>query len=64
MAKEQKEEIAKLLNKSNSFSKSDDDLGRTGIVQHKSENAHPIKQPLRQTPVLFNSDVDRQIYDA
>ena len=66
MTKEQKAEIAKLLKKySNSFSKSDDDLGRTGIVRHKiyTENAHPIKQPLRRTPVHLNSEIDKQIDD-
>ena len=36
MTKEQKAEIAKVLKKySNSFLKSDDDLGSTGIVRHK-----------------------------
>lgn len=63
MTKEQKEEVAKLLKKySNSFSKSDDDLGRTGIVRHKinTENAHPIKQPLRRTPVHLNSEIDNK----
>ena len=66
MTKEQKEEIAKLLKKySDSFSKSDDDLGRTGIVRHKinTENAHSIKQPLRRTPVNHNSEIDKQIDD-
>ena len=67
MTKEQKEVIAKLLKKySNSFSKSDDDLGRTGIVRHNisTENAHPIKQPLRRTPVHLNSEIDKQVYDT
>ena len=66
MTKEQKAEIAKLLKKySNSFSKSDEDVGRTGIVRHKinTENAHPIKQPLRRTPVHLNSEIDKQIDD-
>ena len=44
MTKEQKEEIAKLPKKySNSFSKSDDDLERTGIVRqkmHSQLNSH------------------------
>ena len=58
MTKEQREETAKLLKKySNSFSKSDDDLGRTGIVRHKinTENAHPIKQPERQSTLIVKS---------
>ena len=66
MTKVQKAEIAKLLKKySNSFSKSDDDLGRTGIVRHKinTENSHPIKQPLQRTPVHLHSEMDKQIDD-
>ena len=64
MTKEQREEIAKLLRKySTIFSKSDADLGRTGIIRHKinTQDVHPIKQPLRRAPVHLKEEIDKQI---
>ena len=61
MTKTQSEEVAKLLKKySTIFSSTDADLDRTGIVRHKinTEGAHPIKQPLRRSPVHLNKDID------
>ena len=66
MTQAQCKEISKLLQKySDTFSRSDDDLGRTGIIKHKIEtgNAHPIKQPLRRSPVHMNEDIDNAIDD-
>ena len=58
--------IAKLLIKHQStFSESDNDLGRTGIIRHRipTGNAHPIKQPLRRLPVQMNQEAQEQIND-
>ena len=45
------------------FSKNDDDIGRTEIIQHKIEtgSAHPVKQPLRRIPLHMNEGIDAQI---
>ena len=59
-------EIKKLLIKHQStFSESDDDLGRTGIIRHKIPTgmAQPIKQPPRRLPVHMNEEADKQIED-
>ncbi|MCG7879813.1 MAG: RNase H-like domain-containing protein, partial [Candidatus Thiodiazotropha endolucinida] len=61
---EQQHEVAKLISKySDVFSKSDSDLGRTGIIKHKipTGGAQPIKQPPRRVPVHMNTEVDQQI---
>lgn len=66
MSREHCEQVAKLLRKySTIFSKSDADLGRTGIVRHKidTQDAYPIKQPLRRSPVHLNDEIDKQIDD-
>ena len=66
MTKSQCRDVLKLLTKyANVFSKSDADLGRTGVVRHKIDkgNAHPIKQPLRKAPVHMNPEIDDQIDD-
>ena len=46
------------------FSKSEEDLGRTGIVRHKisTENTSPIKQRLRRVPTHLSKEVDDQIH--
>ena len=57
LSQEQCTEVAKLLIKHNTtFSESDDDLGRTGIIRHKipTGSERPIKQPLRRLPVHMN----------
>ena len=60
----QRREVAKLLNKySEVFSKSDDDIGRSGIIKHRipTGNAQPIKERPRRVPVHMNKEVDAQI---
>ena len=60
----QRKEIAKLLNKySEVFSKSDDDIGRSGIIKHRipTGNDQPIKDRRRKVPVHINKEVDAQI---
>ena len=46
-----------------SFSESDSDLGRTGIIKHKipTGSAHPIKQPVRRLPIQMNEEISQQI---
>lgn len=64
MNKEQQYQVAKLLTKySGVFSKSDDDIGRSGIIKHKIPigDANPIKQPPRRVPVHMNDEIDKQI---
>ena len=64
LTKDQQQQVAKLLTKHEStFSKTDEDLGRTGIIRHKinTRDAHPIKQPLRRLPVHMNDEADKQI---
>ena len=60
----QRREVAKLLNKySDVFSKSDNDIGRTGIIKHKipTGNTLPIKERPRRVPEHMNKEVDMQI---
>ena len=60
----QQKQVAKLLTKHEStFSKTDEDLGRTGIIRHKINTGKncPIKQPLRRLPVNMNAEADKQI---
>ena len=57
---EQCNSVARLLKKySATFSITDADLGRTGILKHRinTQAAHPIKQPLRRTPEMLDRDV-------
>lgn len=57
-------EVASLLIKhAGVFSKSDADLGRTGIIKHKipTGNNRPIKQPLRRMPFHMRKEADEQI---
>ena len=64
---EQSKHISKLLMKhASTFSESDDDLGRTGILRHKiiTKEERPIKQPLRRFPQHMNEEADRQIEDV
>ena len=64
LAKKQCEEVAKLLTKHQpAFSRSDDDLGRTGIIRHKipTGEAKPIKQSLRRLPIHMTDEADKQI---
>jgi len=66
MDQRQQKDVAKLLTKYASvFSETDVDIGRTGVVRQRinTGNAHPIKQPLRRTPVQLNAKVDKQIDD-
>ena len=46
-----------------SFSESDSNLGRTGIIKHKipTGSAHPIKQPVRRLPIQMNEEISQQI---
>ena len=48
-----------------SFSKSDSDLGSTGIIKHKIPigDAHPIKQPLCRLLEHLHEEVNTQIDD-
>ena len=64
MNMEQQGQVAKLLNKySEVFSKSDGDIGRTGIIKHRipTGDAQPIKQRPRRVPVHMNEEIDRQL---
>ena len=64
MDKSQRKEVAKLLTKySDVFSKSDADIGRTGIIKHKipTGNALPIKERPRRFPVYMDKEVDGKI---
>ncbi len=66
MTLQQSKTVANLLTKySSAFSKSDDDIGRTGIVRHKIDtgDAHPVKQAFRRTPFHMRKEVDKQIDD-
>ena len=63
---EQCKQVAGLLKTHQStFSDSDEDLGRTGIIRHriitKDVHVRPIKQPLRRMPVHMNEEADKQI---
>jgi len=56
--------IADLLNKfSDTFSKSDTDLGHTHLVEHRidTENAAPIRQPPRRVPLAFAEEEKKLI---
>ena len=60
----QKRQVEKLLCKySEVFSKSDSDLGRTGIIKHQipTGDSQPIKQRPRRVPVHLAEKVDNQI---
>ena len=64
MSSAQKKQVAKLLKKyGKTFSASENDLGRTGIIKHKitTGNTPPIKQPMRRVPIHMQDEVDRQI---
>ena len=64
LTSEQCKQVAKLLMKHEStFSESDDDIGRTGIIRHRiiTKEDRPIKQPLRRLPVHMNQEADKQI---
>ena len=66
LTQEQCKEVAKLLTEYQaSFSKSDSDLGRTGIIQYKilTGVACPIKQPLRRLPECMHDEVNILIDD-
>ncbi len=66
LSPEQCDEVAKLLQKHEStFSKSDVDLGRTGIIRHRitTGDARPIKQPIRRLPHHMNQEAEQQIND-
>ena len=61
---EQCKQIARLLCKHvSTFSKSDEDLGRTGIIRHQipTTETRPIKQPLRRMPIGMKQEADKQI---
>ena len=64
MTKKQCTDVEKLLIKySDTFSTSDYDLGRTGVIKHKikTNGSQPIKQPLRRAPVHMNDKIDEHI---
>ena len=64
MSQTQKKQTANLLRKyGDTFSSSDSDLGRTGIIKHRipTGNASPIKQPIRQVPVHMQEEVNKQL---
>ncbi len=59
-------EVATLLSKhKTTFSESDSDLGRTGIIRHgiPTGTARPIKQPIRRLPVHMHTEAEQQIDD-
>ena len=64
MGKTQSRDVARLLRKySHIFSKTDDDIGRTGIIRHNipTGDARPIKQPLRRLPENMAKEVNTQV---
>ena len=64
MESKQKKEVVRLLTKySDIFSKSDSDIGRSGIIKHRipTGNAQPIRERPRRVPVYLNEEVDKQI---
>ena len=64
LSKDQCLQVANLLKKhASTFSNSDTDIGRTGIIRHKIDtgDAHPIKQPLRRMPFHMQGEADKQI---
>ena len=64
MDHQQQDQVAKLLIRfSNVFSKSDDDIGRTGVIKHQipTGDAQPIKQQPRRVPVQMNEEINSQI---
>ena len=64
MSSAQRKQIANLLRKyGDTFSSSDSDLGRTGIIKHKipTSDATPIKQPMRRVPVHMQEEVNKQL---
>ena len=64
MSQTQKKQIANLLrNYGDTFSSSDSDLGRTGIIKHNipTGDAVPIKQPMRSVPVHLQEEVNKQL---
>jgi len=66
VGKDRKRKVKELLTKYASvFSKTDADIGRTGVIKHKipTDNHRPIKQPPRRVPVHMNEEVDKYIND-
>ena len=64
MSSTQKKQTANLLGKyGDTFSRDENDLGRTGIINHKIsvDNSRLIKQPMRRVPVHVQHKVDRQL---
>ena len=64
MNKAQQKHVAGLLNKYSSvFSENDNDIGRTGVLQHRipTKDVQPIKQPLRRVPYHMQKEMDEQI---
>ena len=64
MSSAQRKQTANLLRKyGDTFSSSDSDLGRTGIIKHKipTSDATPIKQPMRRVPVHMQEEVNKQL---
>ncbi|XP_053391020.1 uncharacterized protein LOC128553858 [Mercenaria mercenaria] len=64
LTKTQCHQVVDLLKKhSNTFSKTDTDIGRTGIIRHNIDigNSHPIKQTLRRMSVHMQEEANKQI---
>ena len=64
MDHQQQDQVAKFLIRfSNVFSKSDDDIGRTGVIKNQipTGDAQPIKQQPRRVPVQMNEEINSQI---
>ena len=64
MSSTQKKQIANLLGKyGDTFSKDENDLGRTGIIKHRIsvDNTRPIKQAMHRVPVHMQDELDRHI---
>ena len=62
----QKEELQLLLlENADLFSKSTDDLGQTGMVQHKIDTgtSMPIRQPPRRLPLAQREEADNAVQD-
>ncbi|KAH3724180.1 hypothetical protein DPMN_049991 [Dreissena polymorpha] len=64
MDENQRRQVANLLVKhASTFSETDYDIGRTGIVRHKitTGDAQPIKQSLRRPLFHINEKIDSQM---
>ena len=64
LTEKQAERLAQLLiNYQDIFSKTDQDLGHTAVIQHRidTRDAAPIKQRMRRTPVGFSQEEEKHL---